>query len=205
MPLDASNSLLFYLPLSSHLSDQYLAPKQERVKLLELEIDKSIIDKALEEIKQLKGGILWKLLARISFFTGLRGTEIVFLWNNWRHLNKLYLDKVVVVEIGYIRKSKKAWITIMPLRLANLITKYSNTKITYTAIDNLRDKAGVHVGLMRKVHLAILSETMREHEIKLLQGRVSEITVKHYTRHLREIARKYYEAYKNYFILLEEL
>jgi len=183
-----------------------IAPKPQKVRVLDYEVDTSIIDKGLKEIKQIKNGKLWKILALISFFTGLRGTEIVFLWNNWRRLRKIYHNGIVIIELGYNRKSKKAWITMLPEKLANIIMKNSSsTTITYNAIDNLRDKAGVHVGLMRKVHLAILSKTMMEHEIKLLQGRVSEITVRHYTRHLRVIADKYREAYKEYFTLLEEL
>ncbi len=182
-----------------------IAPKTQKVNVLDYEIDTSIIDKALKELEQLKGGKLWKILALISFFTGLRGTEIVFLWNNWRRLRKIYHNSIVIVELGYNRKSKKAWITMLPQKLADLIDKYAIEPVSYTSIQNLRDKAGVHVGLMRKVHLGILSKTMMEHEIKLLQGRISEITVRHYTRHLRAIADKYKEAYSEYFTLLEGL
>lgn len=132
---------------------------------------------------------------------GLRGTEIVFLWNNWRSLRKIYHNNVVIEELGYERKSKKAWITMMHEKLASLLDKYTVNTVSLRYLGEM----GVHVGLVRKVHLAILSRTLMQHEIDLLQGRISSITVKHYTKHLRSIAEKYIEAYKPYLTLLEEL
>lgn len=140
----------------------------------------------------------------IAFFTGLRGDEVIYLIKNYNRLRKIYLDKVIVVGLNFIRKSKKAYITILPREFENYILKYMN-EIGYRSVDNIRDKKGIGIGLYRKVHNAILSETMKEHEIKLLQGKVSDIQVKHYTKHIRRIAEKYVEAYNDYWGLISLL
>ncbi len=70
-------------------------------------------------------------------------------------------------------------------------------------VQDARDRLGIKWGILRKAHVAILSTRLIELEIKLLQGKVSEIMVKHYTKHLREIADKYIEAYKPYLFLID--
>ena len=90
----------------------------------------------------------------------------------------------------------------MPRKLYEMMLS-SGLKATYNTILDMLYRKRIHVSIMRKAHLAILSNTMQQHEIDLLQGRVSSITVKHYTKHLREIAVKYLEAYKKYLYLLE--
>jgi len=46
---------------------------------------------------------------------------------------------------------------------------------------------------------------MDEAEIDLLQGRLARIIVTHYTKHILEIARKYHQAYKPYYKIMENL
>jgi len=184
-----------------------LAPRNNNVVVLEYEIDKSIIDKALEQINKVieSKSIIWALEAIIDFFTGLRGPEVVYMINNWPRLRKIVHNDAVIIELGYVRKSKKAWVTIMPLKLALIIDELvkQGLRAGHTSIQNLRDKADVNISIFRKAHLAILSSKLMELEIKLLHGRVSEVTVKHYTKHLREIAEKYIEAYRPYLWILD--
>ncbi len=66
----------------------------------------------------------------------------------------------------------------------------------------LREKC-VYLSLMRKVHRNILSRTMDDAEIDLLQGRLSKIIVKHYTKHIYDIAHKYEEAYQPYYKIIK--
>ncbi len=181
-----------------------LIPKTNSIEILDYEIDKSIIDKAIEQLHILKDSKKWLLVHMLAFFTGLRGDEVVYLIKNYKHLRKLYLDKVVVVELNFIRKSKRAYITVFPKELEKHIIKYMD-EIGYRVVDNIRDKKGIGISLYRKVHDAILSETMKKHEIELLQGKVSNILVKHYTKHIRRIAEKYVEAYKSYWSLISLL
>ncbi|WFO75630.1 hypothetical protein J4526_01750 [Desulfurococcaceae archaeon MEX13E-LK6-19] len=181
-----------------------LAPRKRSIRLLDYEADKSIIDKALEQLRKaiVSRSILWSLLALIDFYTGLRGTELVWLWTRWSSLRKIHHNSTVIVELGYERRSKKAWITMMPMELAAILDTYMY-KVTVNTIQDARDRLGIRWSLFRKAHLAILSTKLMEHEIDLLQGRMGKITVKHYTKHLREIADKYIEAYKPYLPLLK--
>jgi len=187
--------------------DQYIkelrkiAPKRVFNRRIIDEIEnKSIIDRALEYIRKVQLG-KWRTALLALFFTGLRSTEAAYMFNNYDSLRKLYHYKTVIIELNYIRKSKKAWITIIPDKLEPLIQKYMG-EITNNTFKDIRNKKKIQIGIFRDVHLAILSETMKRHEINLLQGRVSEIDVKHYTKHIRRIAEKYYEAYRKYYYLL---
>jgi len=92
----------------------------------------------------------------------------------------------------------------MPARLYEMLVKV-NLRITRNTIQNPKDKKGIHVSISRKAHLAILSSVMQQHEIDLLQGRVSNVTVRHYVKHLREIADKYAKAYEPYMNILDSL
>jgi len=190
--------------LDSYLRNiRKIAPRKQRVKLLEYEEDTGIVDKALNELNAIlkSDSTVWKITALTMFYTGLRSTEIVYLINNIKLLRAIEHDGVMIVELGYERKSKKAWITMLPKQLYDLILE-SGIQITTNTISNMRDRKGIHASIFRKSHLAILSSYLAHHEIDLLQGRVSSIIVKHYTKHLREIAEKYLEAFKPYLHLL---
>ncbi len=169
-------------------------------RIIDEEENKPIIDRAIEYIRKVEDG-KWRAALLVLFFTGLRSTEVIYLFNNYDRLRKLYHCRTIIVELNYIRKSKKAWITMIPDGLEPLIQKYMG-EITNNTFINIRNKKKIQIGIFRDAHLAILSETMRRHEINLLQGRVSEIDVKHYTKHIRRIAEKYNEAYKKYYYLI---
>ncbi|BEP17069.1 hypothetical protein PYJP_04210 [Pyrofollis japonicus] len=190
--------------LDSYLKQlRKLAPKPTKVKLLEYELDKSIIEKALNEVERIvKSGAAYttKLAALTAFFTGLREPEIVYLLQNYPRLRKILEDGAVIVELGFDRRSKKAWVTIIPNDLAEMIEEVHRHRLSIgmNLVKDARDRHGLHVSIHRKSHAAILGPFMSENEIKLLQGKVGEIMVKHYTKHLRELARRYLEAYKEY-------
>ncbi len=195
---------LYGIPFNVNISElRKLAPRNRHVKVLEYEEDSTIIEKALNELRKLPKQGTWKVLGLIAFFTGLRSTEIIYMVKNWEKLRKISLDNnVVIIELGYERKSKKAWITMMPKKLARRIDMMERNKVGINAFRDMLYKRGFNVSIMRKSHLAILSAKMMQHEIDLLQGRVSSITVRHYTKHLREIAAKYIECFKQYLHLL---
>jgi len=67
--------------------------------------------------------------------------------------------------------------------------------------EHLREK-GAKLSVFRKAHVAILAPHLNPAEIDLLQGRTSTILVKHYVRYVREIARRYGEAYRKYISML---
>ena len=176
-----------------------LMKKPKMNNILEYEEDKGIIEKALEMIRNLGCG-KWLAVAVVSFFTGLRSTEIAYLINNYDSLKKIVHNGIIIVELGYERKSKKAWITMLPKQIEEYVRIAGH--VDRNTINNMKDKRGFNISIMRKSHLAILSDVMMTHEIDLLQGRVSKITVKHYTKHLREIAEKYRKAFESYISML---
>ncbi len=178
-----------------------LAPRKKTKRVLDEEIDKSIIDKALEYVSRVVEG-KWRVVVLVFFYTGLRSPEVVYMFQHYSSLRKIIHSDTVILELGYERASKKAWITMFPYKLEHRVTEYEG-QVTENTIKNIRNKKKITLGLFRDAHLAILSDTMQRHEINLLQGRVSAIDVKHYTKHLRRIAEKYHEAYKKYNYLLD--
>ena len=187
---------------------QILGIENEPPKLLEYVEEEPIVKQA-EEImaKTAKLGekSAYRLAGETGFFTGLRWPEIRYLINNYRDLKKLQHMEAVIVEINYLRRSKNAYVTIVPEKLHEKLME--NTKqLGYNADRELRDTYGIKFSILRKAHLAICSQTMNELEIDLLQGRIkpkllgllSEITRKHYVKHLRKIAEKYLQAYQPY-------
>ena len=196
---------LYGIPFNVNISElRKLAPKSNVVKVLEYEESDDIINQALKELSKLPEEGIWKVLGLTAFFTGLRTTEIVFMIRKWEQLRKVLLNDVVIIELGYNRKSKKAWITMMPRQLYELINTLDRSKVGTYAFRDMLYKRGFRPSIMRKAHLAILSEKLMQHEIDLLQGRISSITVKHYTKHLREIAQKYIECFRKHLYLLNK-
>ena len=102
-------------------------------------------------------------------------------------------------ELNYHRRRKKAWLTIMPEKLYRYL---SPVYIGVNIDTRLREK-GVHLSLMRKVHRSILSRTMDDAMIDLLQGRAPKIIVKHYTKDLIDIIERYEKAYKPYYKIID--
>jgi len=169
--------------------------KEETIRIFDYEEDESIIEQALEMIEKVKGKR--RLFIITAFFTGLRGKELILLFRSWNSLRKKDFEEVEVIETGFIRRTKKSYLTMMPKQLAEQIEEW---RCGDRIVENLCKK-GVKISLFRKVHVAVLSKTMMPHEIDLLQGRLNSILVKHYVKHLREIAEKYWRAYKEFLFL----
>ncbi len=181
-----------------------IMPRNKRIKILDYEFEDTIIDKALKQLEMLRNSRVWYFIHLLDFYTGLRGTELLYLARNYPGFRKVYHGTIVIVELNFVRSSKKAYVTMFPMDLERYILEYMDT-VGDNIIQNIRDKRGLGISIYRKVHNAILSETMREHEIKLLQGKLSDIDVKHYTKHIRRIAEKYHKAYKKYYYLISFL
>ncbi len=185
------------IDLDLNFIKQFAKKEQPKIDIFEYEERGDVIKQALSMVKK-NLGPKKKIFTQVAFFTGLRASEIRFLFKNWERLRKKEIEKCMVVELNYLRRTKNAYLTIMPTALAEQIYpidfgKNIARKLTYK---------GIKVMLFRKAHTAILSRTMMPHEIDLLQGRLNSILVRHYVKHLREIAKKYWEAYGDYIILL---
>ena len=113
---------LYNVPFNADLRGlRRLAPKESKVRVLNMEVSHSIVEVALSELSKLPSYGAWRVLGLTAFFTGLRSTEIVFMVKNWGELGRVIHRGAVIVELGYERKSKKAWVTVMPMRLSSLI------------------------------------------------------------------------------------
>jgi len=195
-------------PFSTTIVRRMLGLEKEPPKLLEYVEEEPIVKQAEEimaKIVKLGEKSVYRLAGETGFFTGLRWPEIRYLINNYKDLKKLHHKEAIIVEINYLRKSKNAYVTIVPEKLHEKLLE--NTKqLGYNADKELRDTYGIKFSILRKAHLAICSTTMNELEIDLLQGRMSpklpeilsEITREHYVKHLRKIAEKYLQAYQPY-------
>jgi intergrase/recombinase len=60
-----------------------------------------------------------KFFAKVGFFTGLRGRELILLFRDWDMLRKKDFNGVLVVETGFIRRTKRSYLTMMPLELVD--------------------------------------------------------------------------------------
>jgi len=194
---------------STTIVRKMLGLEKEPPKLLDYEEENDIVSQAEEILSKIAAKLprtsLYMLTAHTAFFTGLRWPEVRFLINNYATLRKLTHEKAAIVEINYLRKSKNAYVTVLPMKLHLMLTE-NTRKLGVNAHKELREVYGLKFSIMRKAHLAILSQTMNELEIDLLQGRISpklpeifsEITREHYVKHLRRIAEKYLQAYQPY-------
>ena len=183
--------------------------EKQPLKLLDYVEEEGIVDKAVEildgVLEKLPPETLYAKATLTTFFTGLRWPEVRFLINNYVILRKLTHREAVIVELNYLRKTKNAYVTILPIRLHRMLAE-NTRKLGVNSDKELREVHGVKFSILRKAHLAILSQTMNELEIDLLQGRISpklpeifsEITREHYVKHLRRIAEKYLQAYQPY-------
>ncbi len=173
----------------------------------EWEYQKGIIQEALDILKRMKNESLKKRIFLITlFFTGLRASEGCYLLNNFSNLRFLKYKETVIIELNYIRRTKKAYLTILPSKLfkkLSEILKNENPSYNLYFIENLNKRNNVKTYIFRKSFVAIASNTMQPHEIDLLQGRMNSILVKHYVRHLKEIAEKYEKAFEPYYNLIE--
>ena len=158
----------------------------------------------IEEMKQY-GLAARKLLIVTAFFTGLRGTEIVYMINNWRKLPKEHVDGLVVVELAYDRGPKKAYITLMPAKLAELIDRFveSGEKMGAWIIANTNHYYRIQVKMYRKVWIALTMRAgMDESWRDALQGRIPSIQVRHYVENINDAVEYYKRAFEKYMQLL---
>jgi intergrase/recombinase len=152
------------------------------------------VDVVEEAQKYLELPHLWakeRLVCQIAYYTGLRGTEIAYLLKNYGRLPTMEFGNVVAVKLSFYRKKKNAHVTLMPRELYDSLAP---TELGKRFFEHLRTR-GVKISVFRDAHVAILSKTMGPHEIDFLQGRIATILVRHYIKHLPEIAEKYKKAY----------
>ncbi|MCS7386884.1 MAG: integrase [archaeon GB-1867-005] len=196
--LESASVLLQYLKLKGVNVDVDLSllrkhiNRDQKIRVLDFEGDHSIVEEAIRQVTESSLGPTLKLVAITAFFTGLRSPELRFMFEKWRDLRKIEYDNVSVVELGYDRGKKKAWITMMPSELA---VQIKPVKLGWKLAEHLREK-GVKLSILRKSHVAMLSTHLNPAEIDLLQGRLNKVLVKHYIKHLRSIAKRYREAIK---------
>jgi len=181
------------LPVTRAFLKQFAKKETPRFNIFEE--DEDIIEVALNMLEK-KTNAGRKFFAVVGFFTGLRIPELIYMFANWDSLRKKTFEQTTVVELNYFRRSKNAYLTMMPYDLAEKIKQRTYGK----NIGYHLSKAGIKMSIMRKAHTAILSRTMMPHEIDLLQGRLTSILIRHYVKHLREIARKYWKAYREYYV-----
>jgi integrase len=180
--------------------------------ILEYEIQegkgKDIVSQAIEQIQEaFKHDSKFKIPILISFFTGLRSTEIKHMMDRWNSLRKIEIvDGVILVELNYDRKVKKAYITLIPKRLVELINDWvKENRLSNNWKDHVRHRLGIRLGLFRKSFQAITTQHLDKAERELLLGHLKSIQVKHYIKHIKSIASRYLEAYKNYLHILDSL
>ncbi len=182
---------------------RYLPEKVEAINVFEY-VDRfggRLIDQAMDQLvfnKILHRSRFYTLVALTAFFTGLRGPEIRHLIMNKNRLETRFYKSVAIVQLNYIRPKKKAYVTMLPRQLHKILPE----SYVGTLIDKRLRERGVYLSLLRKVHRNILSRTMDDAEIDLLQGRLEKIIVIHYTRHIYDIAQKYEKAYKPYYNII---
>jgi len=169
----------------------------------ELRENKEIVDQAVEALNKIAGKKSKLALPTIiAFFTGLRATEIRYMLMRWNELKKINLGNVVLVELNYDRVKKKAYITLLPKEIA---AKIKPIVLGADWRNHLLHKHGIRLGMFRKAWIAITSRHLDSAERDLLQGRLKSIQVRHYVKHIRNIAERYYEAFKQYVPLINAL
>ncbi len=162
-----------------------------------------IIEQAVEYLKALPMG-KYKLACLIDFYTGLRSTEIKFLFDNYDKLRKIHVtDNVTLIVLNYDRNKKKAYFTLVPRRLWKIMEHELPKPLAFWWNDHVREDYGVRVSVFRKAWVAITSPLLDSAEKDLLQGRLKRVLVEHYVRHIREIAERYYRSFERYLFLIE--
>ena len=162
---------------------------------------------AMSAVKDMKeyGPSARKLFVATAFFTGLRGTEIIYMVNNWRRLPKEQAGDVVVVELAYDRGPKKAYITIMPAKLAEMIDRFveAGGRMGQLIVNNTYRYYKVQVKKYRKIWVTLTMRAgMDEAWRDALQGRIPSIQVKHYVENIQDAIEHYKRAFEAYMKLL---
>ena len=174
--------------------------------LQETQIATTIIDQALDYVNRIiKSNTKYKIPVIIEFFTGLRPSEVIYMLNNWDKLRKIKLDGTYLIVLNYDRKTKKAYLTLLPEKLYAIIETNKPYILSSYFKDHVNHKYGIKLYTFRKAWIAITSKYLDEAERDLLQGRLRSIQIKHYVKHIKLIAQRYLEAFKPYLYILELL
>ena len=150
--------------------------------IMERQIDK---DKILEIVASMDNKRL-KATSVIHLLTGLRTGEVFYLIKNFDKLNKTEMLDGLIIELRYIRKTKKAFLTILHEDALPLLKLCYKDKKSYWK--GLK-KHGIKSYDFRRIFESLYSN-LRSHEIDLLQGRTTTELTLHYTRDIENIASK---------------
>lgn len=127
-----------------------------------------------------------KATAILHLLTGLRTGELFFLIKNFERLKKIEIGLAFLIELNFIRRTKKVFITILHKDAIKFIQIAYKSKKSYWK--NIA-KIGIKPYVFRRLFESIYSE-LRSHEIDLLQGRLSSELVVHYTRDIESLVSK---------------
>ncbi|MCD6483238.1 MAG: hypothetical protein J7K83_03135 [Candidatus Aenigmarchaeota archaeon] len=146
------------------------------------QIDK---DKIIDIVASM-GNKKLKATSMIHLLTGLRTGEVFYLIKNFDKLKKIEVLDGLVVELGYVRKTKKAFLTILHKNAIPLLKVcYKDKKSYWNGLKNY----GIKSYDFRRIFESLYSN-LRSHEIDLLQGRTTTELTLHYTRNIENIASK---------------
>lgn len=146
-------------------------------------------EKILETIRSV-GGKRLKATCILHVLTGLRTSEVFYLIKNFDNLKKTEMGNGLIIEMSYLRKTKKSFVTFLHKDALGLIKESYNDKRTYWK--NAK-KYGIKPYDFRRIFESIYSN-LRSHEVDLLQGRLTtELTI-HYTRDISSIAEKVFDT-----------
>lgn len=160
---------------------------QKIPKILNENIDKNKIIEIIKFFpKRLKATSILHLL------TGLRTHELIYLIKNFENFKKVKIDDAYVIEMLYIRRTKKTFITILNERAIDFIRIAYKSKLSYWK--NLK-KYNIKPYDFRRTFESFF-DNLRSHEIDLLQGRANEELVVHYTRDISSLVKKVSERQK---------
>jgi len=190
-----------FLDLEEDTDEHYTRFKMLRekagIKWGEEKVPKILVEKVSKQklLNVLKSMKEERLLSTclLHLLTGLRTGELFYLIKNFESLPKKKIGEGYVIELGYVRKTKKVFVTMLHENALKFLPKaYRNEKSYWK---NLK-KYGIKAYDFRRVFESVYPE-LRSHEIDLLQGRTTtELTV-HYTRDIEAIASKILPVQKN--------
>ena len=137
----------------------------------------------IEKIKNIKNKRL-KATIIIHLLTGLRTGEVFYLIKNFEKLKKMEVDNGVIIELNFVRKTKKVFFTVLHKDALKFVKiAYKCEKSYWKNISQI----GIQPYVFRRLFETLYSN-LRSHEIDLLQGRMKSELILHYTRDINSIA-----------------
>jgi hypothetical protein len=181
--LDLQNNTEYYYKNFSELRKKagisWYEPKLPAIIVNSL--DKNKIVETLKYMpKRLKATCILHLL------TGLRTHELFYLIKNFDNLRKKEYKDGYLVEMLFIRKTKKSFFCILHKNAIKYVKIAYRCKRSYWK--NIR-RFGIKAYDFRRIFESIY-DNLRTHEIELLQGRIKEEIVSSYTRDIDNIVEK---------------